>query len=398
VGISNQVSGWRTTALVLVIASATLVTSCASSVEPPPPAASPSPSSSPSPSPSPSASAGKTEVPPSEATAKIYVSPTGSDGSPGTQAAPLQSVERAAKMARPGTEVIFGDGTYTGSITTDVDGTADAQISFVSANRGGAKIVGDGSQDAAWQNNGDYVDIVGFDISGSNTDGLLSGGSFVRLIDNNVHGFHAGNCITTANDRYNMHNIDVIGNIASHCGADQLDHGIYVSHPHGIVANNIAYDNAGYGIHCWHNCNALDISNNLVFGNGQGGIVIGQGDEPNNGRVNADNFIVSNNIAVNNGRDGIRESGATGSKNQFLNNILWNNGTQRINVQTAQQRGTVVADPEFVNFRPDGSGDYHLRPGSPGLGAGVQLGAPATDIDGKPRPPDGRVDIGVYQQ
>src|SRR5690242_14534766 len=118
---------WRTTALVVAIACAPLATSCASSVEPPPPAPSPSQSLSPPPpppSPSPSASAGKTEVAPSEATAEIHVSPTGNDGSPGTQAAPLRSVERAAELARPGTEVIVGDGTYTGSITTDVDGTA----------------------------------------------------------------------------------------------------------------------------------------------------------------------------------------------------------------------------------------------------------------------------------
>ena len=111
-------NGWRTTALVLVIASATLVTSCGSSVEPPPPAPSPSqvvpsppPPSPPTPAASASASAsvGKTEVAPSEATAEIYVSPTGSDDSQGTQAAPLRSVERAAKLARPGTEVIVGD-------------------------------------------------------------------------------------------------------------------------------------------------------------------------------------------------------------------------------------------------------------------------------------------------
>ena len=49
----------------------------------------------------------------------------------------------------------------------------------------------------------------------------------------------------------------------------------------------------------------------------------------------------------------------------------------------------MVADPEFVNFQPDGSGDYQLRPGALALGAGVQLGAPPTDIDGKPRPQDG---------
>ncbi len=353
--------------------------------------------SSSSPPTPPQPAGGNIPIAPTEATNQLFLSPTGSDDNPGTQAKPLQSIERAAKMANPGTEVVFEDGTYNGSVTTDVNGTARARIAFVAANRGGAKIVGDGSQDAAWQNNGDYVDIIGFDISGSNTDGLLSGGSFVRIVDNNVHGFHGGNCITTANSDYDLHNIDVIGNIVSRCGADALDHGIYVSHPHGVVANNIAYGNAGYGIHCWHNCNSLDISNNLVFGNSQGGIVIGQGDDPNNGEVNADDFVVSNNIAIDNGRDGIRESGATGPNNQFINNILWDNGTKRINLQTGSQQGTLVADPQFVNFQLDGSGDYHLRPGSPGLGTGVEIGAPPTDIDGRPRPPEGGVDIGVYQ-
>ena len=113
------------------------------------------------------------------ATATIYVSPTGNDRSPGTHAAPLRSIEHAAKAARPGTEVVFEDGTYAGSVTTDVNGTADAPISFVSAHRGGARIIGDGSQDAAWQNNGGYVDIVGFDITGSNIDGLAT--DFGRL-------------------------------------------------------------------------------------------------------------------------------------------------------------------------------------------------------------------------
>jgi hypothetical protein len=342
-------------------------------------------------------SAGAATIAATAASTQIYLSPDGDDENPGTQAAPLQSVNRAVKLARPGTNVIFEDGTYKGSVTTDISGTADARIMFTSATKGGAKIVGDGSQDAAWQNDGNYVDIVGFDITGSNEDGLVSGGSFVRILNNNVHEFHQGNCITTANENYDLHDVDIMGNVASRCGASELDHGIYVGQPRGVVANNIVYDNTGYGIHCWHNCNALDISNNLVFGNEQGGIVIGQGDDPNNGDVNADNFVVANNIAIDNGRDGIRESGATGPNNQFVNNILWNNGTKRINLQTGTENGTLVTDPLFVNFQKDGSGNYHLLPNSPAIGAGVELGAPAIDFDGKPRPANAGVDIGVYQ-
>ena len=69
----------------------------------------------------------------------------------------------------------------------------------------------------------------------------------------------------------------------------------------------------------------------------------------------------------------------------------------RILLRTGTEDGTIVQDPDFVDFKPDGSGDYRLKPDSPALGAGVQLGAPPTDIDGKPRPQDGGVDIGVYQ-
>jgi hypothetical protein len=327
---------------------------------------------------------------------RLFVSPTGDDGNPGTQSAPLRSLGRAAAKAVPGTEVVVAEGTYTGSVRTEVSGTPQARVTFVSLTRSGARIVGDTSEDHAWTNTGDYVDIVGFDVSGPNGDGLTTSGSFVRIVDNQVHGF-AGNCISTANDGYDLHDIDVIGNLAYGCGRNALDHGIYVSHPGGVVANNISFSNAGYGIHCWHNCNALTISNNLVFGNPEGGIVVGQGDGPNNGSVAADNFVVSNNIAVGNGRDGIKESGTTGRNNLFLNNMLWNNGDDRINVNTGTASGTRVADPGFVNFQADGTGDYRLRTGSPAIGTGVVAGAPTTDIVGTPRALSGRVDIGVFQ-
>jgi hypothetical protein len=380
-GIANQMSKWRTS-IVLVVAGFTAAACSAAT---------------PAPAPPPAPSVG-TAIVPTKAKAQLFVAPSGSDDNAGTQAEPLQSIEGAAKMAKPGTEVVVQDGTYNGAITTDANGTADARITFRAANRGAAKIVGNGDADAAWENDGDYVDIDGFDITGSNTDGLLSGGSFVRLVNNDVHDFHDGNCITTANDNYDLHDIDVMGNIAARCGASELDHGIYVSHPNGVVANNISFGNAGFGIQCWHACNSLAISNNLVFGNAAGGIVIGQGDGPNNGEVNADNFVVSNNIALDNGRDGIRESGATGPNNQFINNILWNNGTKRINLKSGSQSGTKMVDPGFVNFQLNGSGDYHLKAGSPAIGAGVQLGAPAVDFDGNPRPQEGGVDIGPFQQ
>jgi uncharacterized repeat protein (TIGR01451 family) len=67
--------------------------------------------------------------------------------------------------------------------------------------------------------------------------------------------------------------------------------------------------------------------------------------------------------------------------------------------------GTAVlnVDPQFVQpisatFAPTTTGDYHLRRGSPVINAGNNLSVTAaTDLDGRPRVIDGRVDLGAYE-
>ena len=327
----------------------------------------------------------------------LHVSPDGDDAAPGTRDAPLRSIGRAAELATPGTLVHVAGGRYEGSVSTATSGTADAPITYLSNPGDAAEVVGTGGKGAAWRNKGDHVEIVGFTITGDTVDGLLNKGSFVRIIGNRVSGFGKGNCITTARSGYTLHDIDVIANVVHNCGATSLDHGIYVSHPGGTVANNISYGNAGFGIHCWHNCNNLVVSNNLVFDNGEGGILIGQGDGPNHGQVAADNFVVSNNIAMNNGEYGIEESGATGPNNRYLNNNIYNNAAGALDLQTGQETGTITESPGFVDFRMDGSGDYRLKESSPILDAGTTEGAAGADIVGNPRPQGDGVDIGVYE-
>jgi hypothetical protein len=328
----------------------------------------------------------------------LVVSPFGDDSGPGTRAEPIRTIARAAEAAVPGTTVVVTPGTYLGSFRTTASGTASAPITYAAEPRWGVRLVGDGTADAVWRNEGDHVEIRGFEISGTGTDGLVSSGSYVRIAENKVSGFPNGNCITTSNSGYTLHDIDVIANVAHGCGASALDHGIYVSHPGGTVANNISYSNAGYGIHCWHNCNHLVVSNNLVFDNGEGGILIGQGDEPNNGAVAADNFVVSNNIAFDNGEYGIEESGATGPGNRYLHNIVSGNAEVGLDLATGVESGTISQNPLFVNFRPDGTGDYRLQAASPGVDAGTPDGAPATDTDGTPRPRGPGIDIGPYER
>ena len=77
-------------------------------------------------------------------------------------------------------------GTYTGNVTTTRSGTAGARIRFVSTDKWGARIVGNGTE-AMWTNNGDHVDIDGFDISGSGRPGILNTASDTLVVNNPIH-------------------------------------------------------------------------------------------------------------------------------------------------------------------------------------------------------------------
>ncbi len=105
----------------------------------------------------------------------------------------------------------------------------------------------------------------------------------------------------------------------------------------------------------------------------------------------------------------------------LVNSILWGNrangGAQIYNMTDEYTpvvlfsdieggyTGTAVlnVDPQFVQpisatFAPTTTGDYHLRRGSPLINAGNNLSVTtATDLDGRPRVIDGRVDMGAYE-
>jgi len=121
-----------------------------------------------------------------------YVSPSGNDDNDGSQGHPFATIQKAAKVVKPGTIVHVLPGTYTQPVTLREDGTAKARISFISDIKWGAKIKTTGTKDP-WTTRADYIDIIGFDITSTGSrDGITNLGSYIRTIGNHVHDIPGG--------------------------------------------------------------------------------------------------------------------------------------------------------------------------------------------------------------
>ena len=330
--------------------------------------------------------------------ADLYVSTTGSDSGKGTQDSPFRTIAKASQAAGDGTTVHVAPGTYQGGFSTSANG-----VTYVSDTKHGAKIVApSGGADMAWSNSGANVTIDGFEVSGSSFRiGLYTTGSNsvientkVHDIGNNLSGkggagiyadsYRGGTNITIQNNE--VYNVGPAGTNSS------LVHAIYHSST-GTIANNLVYDNAGVGIHLWHDARDLTIVNNTAFNNYMGAWIGADEHYTYNGP--ADNIKFANNIIYDNRGYGVAEGGTTGTHNSYTNNLVYDNGTDFRLQNGLKATGTIAADPKFVKYDADGGGDYRLAAGSPAINAGISANAPTTDMNGASR--EGAVDIGAFE-
>lgn len=330
----------------------------------------------------------------------LYVAPSGSDSNPGTRDEPFRTLTRAAQAATPGTTVHVAPGTYFGGIRTNTHGTAEARIVFESTERWGARLVPplDSRRPAAWDNRADYLDIVGFEIDGTQyqsgmkwLSGIYNAGSHNGVHHNRIH--HVGNdvpCETRGgagigiDSYYKGNDAEVVGNQVHDIGPPDCRtmHGIYIS-TRASVRDNIIYRASGSGIHLWHDATHVTIRGNTVVASGTG-IVVGGGDYYHSKGPN-DHTHTVNNIVVDNGH-GIVEQGETGSDLSYRNNLVFQNGGSDWKLPAGREHaGTVSAGPMFVDYtRTNPEPDFRLQPGSPAIGKGLAPGG-AEAAGGKPR-------------
>ena len=319
----------------------------------------------------------------------LYVSTSGADSNAGTEALPLRTIGRAAQMAGPGSTVHVAPGLYIGSVETRSAGRRGAPVRYISIVKWGARVQGHG-KNAVWVNRGDYAHISGFDLTGSGRIGILNFGSHTLIEGNHVHHLAvSGGCTGDGgagidNANYAGSDGDIVGNVVHDIGTPGSCngvHGIYSSNQGGRIVNNLVYRVSAFAIHLWHAATRVTVAHNTLFANGSasmgGGIILGNGDGP--GGAVLDHTKIINNIIYDNPGASITEfcypgHECTGAHNTVANNLIFNNG-HPISLRHGTAKNTVVADPKFIDYRPDGGGNYQLQSSSPALANGVPLSA-----------------------
>ena len=326
-----------------------------------------------------------------------YVSPSGRDNNKGSKSAPFRTIQHAAGSVNPGDTVIVGDGTYTGPdggaiVELGRGGRSGAPITFKSANKWGAVLEGNNS---AWygfefDGNVNYINIEGFQMRNIGYAAFVNNGSHCLYFYNN----------NVSNSEFeiiggNNYNITFDSNVIHDTGYNFVEnnaarHGLYIRNVNNYTAiNNIFYNIAGFGVHLYGGSasNVNIVGNTFAFPsvagkNGQIGIF-----EPVSGLYIADNiFYNPNNCAVI-----IRYvrlwqlKGFTIDNNLttakiIINCLDWGGNVRMLNGFKYSARNNLTnTDPMFTDPHEF---NFHLRQGSPAIGAGIARSRRSFDADG----------------
>ncbi|HLJ47043.1 MAG TPA: right-handed parallel beta-helix repeat-containing protein [Bryobacteraceae bacterium] len=346
-----------------------------------------------------------------------YVATNGSDDNTGAADSPLRTIAAGVALAQPGDTVMVEDGRYfsegvqtcgntcgtiTGVVTIAKSGTPDAWITIKAAHKWQAVLDSQLISDAYFdlQNGAAYISIEDFEITHGYWAGIhtYSGPHDIRISGN--HFDHIGNRVyaptdsglgivgvfidsTTYNFTFDGNMFNNIGRIPSDPATSfNHDHALYIYGTNVTITNNIFYNNsAGWSIQISPGTSDCMVAHNTFVG----------GNPQRNGQIELwgtqNNISILNNIFFEPTNYAVDLYQTDESGLQIENNIVSGAGVDLL--QTPDPSYTISGNqvntnPSFVNLMLH---DYHLRPGSPAIGAGVDVPSVTTDFDGNTRPP-----------
>jgi parallel beta-helix repeat protein len=366
----------------------------------------------------------------------------------------FKTITKANEQIKAGDMVYVKNGVYAENITIKQSGTASSPISFQAFP--GHKPFIKGTQDGTFKVEGNYIKIMGFEIT-SLIDGsgihVGNGNHHTQIFKNEIHDSGCGGVSGQETDylqiesniiyrnsfrspflcsgisiyqavqfdsKPGFHNI-IRGNIsfanenkkAKADGTVTDGNGIIIDdfrHTQGhkklpkytaatLVENNIVFDNGGRGIHVFQSDNVV-VRNNTAFKNLKSSNLYGT----TNGELSA--FFSSNVRFYNNIAYAANSSRKTlvndySSDNIWDYNLFYNGsiffGSDKSS-GTWGKHNVMNVSPLFVN--PSiaiNQANFRLRATSPAINAGTSTNAAPTDFTGKPRPAGSKHDIGAYE-
>jgi len=327
-----------------------------------------------------------------------YVTMSGSDANPGTEARPWRSISKALAAAVPGDRVLVRAGTYVGTegvgpscggsvgpcVYGSPKGTASAPIT-VEAYPGERPLIAAMVSFPSPQ----WFRFSGFVIDGaqapSGAEGVSLGNtsgaapSHVEISYNEIRNFGRGAVSHKSQGILHFSGTDtaLVGNRIHHIGSQVFyDHAIYMKAGRRVVvANNVISDiTGGYGLHIWGDFDDSWVINNTVYGAAASGFIIGG----NSDRGYPDRVVTANNILAGQSGTADGQQGYAakeyqpGRGNSTRHNLGWANSRSAPWALTAAgPSDNRTADPRFANA---GTRDLHPRGGSPAINSAESFG------------------------
>jgi parallel beta-helix repeat protein len=344
-----------------------------------------------SPTLTPQASAGSPTLTPQASAGKLYyISTSGDDANPGTEAQPYRTIGKAASVATMGETVLIHAGEYYEDVKPLNSGAPGKYITY--KNYGDGEVIIDaqnGTRAGCIEiNNKSYLQFFGLTVRGANGEedwpragiSVTDGSSNIVLSNITAYGNYFGvmavgestpvsfvtvsesktfNSVTLiGNTHYGIffykkvYDSSIINNHVAYSLPESQSYGIEVGTNYPgvqsngaqriVITGNKVDHNESQGIHTWNAVGVL-ISDNYAHDNGATGIQIENGSE---------NIVIENNLSENNAQSYEYETGAwiDDSRNVVVRNNVFRSNKIGLNI-TSSDRVIVHDNYIYLNNR-----------------------------------------------